>query len=135
MKEKITVIDDDQDLRSLLQIALRIEGYEVLSFENGAEFMENLEKAEPSDVYIIDINLGGISGFELCQYLKSCKATCQSLIILISANPEVQQLSREAQADDHIVKPFSQKELLRRIARGLKKNDSDHKTGAAPASS
>ena len=115
MKGKVTVIDDDNDLRSLLQIALRIDGYEVTGYANGAEFMDAVATTEPSALYIIDINLGGISGFELCDFLKSRKETSRSFVILISANPEVQQLARQAKADDHLLKPFSQKELLERI--------------------
>jgi DNA-binding response OmpR family regulator len=115
MKGRITVIDDDKDLRSLLQIALRIEGFDVVCFANGSEFMEAINTTESSDLYIIDINLGGISGFELCQYLKSFATTSQSVVILISANPEVQQLSREVKADDYLLKPFSQKDLMQKI--------------------
>jgi two-component system, sensor histidine kinase and response regulator len=119
MKGKITVIDDDKDLRSLLQIALRIEGFEVTCYANGGEFMDGINAVEPSDLYVIDINLGGISGFELCQYLKSYKTTKDSFVILISANPEVQQLSTEVKADDHLLKPFSQKELMTKITNLL----------------
>lgn len=120
MKVRITVIDDDDDLRSLLQIALRIEGYEVMGFANGKEFMETVGTSEPGDLFIIDINLGGISGFELCQYLKSFSSTRNSPVILISANPEVQQLSVEVGADDYLLKPFTQKNLLNKVVALLK---------------
>jgi DNA-binding response OmpR family regulator len=119
MKGRITVIDDDKDLRSLLQIALRIEGFDVIVYANGSEFMAAIEGAEPSDVYIIDINLGGMRGFELCQILKSFGKTKTSHVILISANAEVQQLSNEARADDYLIKPFTQKELMQKIVKLL----------------
>jgi two-component system, OmpR family, response regulator len=119
MKGKITVIDDDNDLRSLLQIALRIEGFDVIAYANGAEYMEAMKGVEACDLYIIDINLGGISGFELCQYLKSFHKTQDAFIILISANAEVQQLSDEVKADDYLIKPFTQKELLQKINKLL----------------
>jgi DNA-binding response OmpR family regulator len=119
MKARITVIDDDRDLRSLLQIALRIEGYEVQVFANGRDFLESLDGLEPSEMYIIDINLGGITGYEICQYLKSHDSTRNSQVILVSANPEVQQYSEEVKSDDYLIKPFSQKELMQRIAKLL----------------
>ena len=119
MKERITVIDDDKDLRSLLQIALRIEGFDVVGYANGTEFLEAIKTAEPCSLYVIDINLGGVSGFELCEYLKSFEGTKSSFVILISANPEVQQLSKEVKADDYLLKPFSQKDLIQKITRLL----------------
>lgn len=115
MKGKITVIDDDKDLRSLLQIALRIEGFEVQGYANSVEFIDAIQSVEPSVLYVIDINLGGMSGFELCQYLKSYPVTSKAFVILISANPEVQQLSNEVKADGYILKPFSQKEMIQKI--------------------
>jgi DNA-binding response OmpR family regulator len=121
MKGKITVIDDDKDLRSLLQIALRIEGFEVTGFANGTEFLDTMNDAVGSDLYVIDINLGGISGFELCEYLKNHVHTKNASVILISANPEVQQLSSDVRADDHLLKPFSQKELIHKITNLLSK--------------
>lgn len=115
MKGRITVIDDDNDLRSLLQIALRIEGFDVVAYPNGADYLTNADQTDPSDLYIIDINLGGISGFELCQYLKSFNRTKHASVILISANAEVQQMSDEVKADDYLIKPFTQKELINKI--------------------
>gem|GEM_PF-5138335 len=108
------------DLRSLLQIALRIEGFEVIAYANGAEFMAVIDEAEPSDVYIIDINLGGMRGFELCQIIKSFSKTKTSRVILISANAEVQQLTSEVRADDYLIKPFTQKELTQKIVNVLR---------------
>jgi DNA-binding response OmpR family regulator len=119
MKGRISVIDDDNDLRSLLQIALRIEGFEVTGYANGAELLEAIDKVEPALLYIIDINLGGMSGFEICAYLKSDPHTSKSFVILISANPEVQQLSQEVKADGYIMKPFSQKEMVHKIIKLL----------------
>ena len=114
-KGKITVIDDDEDLRNLLQIALRLEGFEVNGFANGDEFMKVVESSAPSDLYVIDINLGGITGFEICRRLKSNAHTKFGYVILISANPEVQQLSQDVSADDYMLKPFSQRELMKKI--------------------
>lgn len=115
MKGKITVIDDDKDLRDLLQIALRAEGFEVRVYANGDEFLREVRAAGPSDLYVIDLNLGGTSGFEVCKHIKSIGETKNSRVIMISANPEVQQLTTDACADDYIMKPFSQRDLINRI--------------------
>jgi DNA-binding response OmpR family regulator len=121
MKGKVTVIDDDKDLRSLLQIALRIEGFEVIGYANGQEFLATIDDVDGCDFFVLDINLGGINGFELCQLLKKHPRTKKAHVILISANPEVQQLSADAKADDYLLKPFSQKELMQKINKLIAK--------------
>jgi DNA-binding response OmpR family regulator len=114
MKEKITVIDDDMDLRNLLGLALEMDGFDV-TFSNGVEFMNSFNETSVSGFYIIDVNLGGISGPEICKYLKSFQAIHNSYVILISANPELHQFADESAADGYLLKPFSQKELLTKI--------------------
>ncbi len=120
MKKRLTVIDDDNDLRHLLQIALRSEGYDVNSYTSGKEFLDDLENHTPSDVYVIDINLGGITGYEVCQQLKMDHNLKDISVILISANPEVQQLARDASANDFMLKPISLKLLFEKIKNLIK---------------
>jgi DNA-binding response OmpR family regulator len=115
MKGTITVIDDDVDLRNLLQIALKMEGFEVTAFSSGHEFLDSLSSSTPSDLYVIDINLGGMTGFEVCRKIKADHKAKNSRVILISANPEVQDQTKDVAADDYIMKPFSQRELISRI--------------------
>lgn len=119
MKQRITVIDDDVDLRNLLQIALKIEGFDVQTFSNGDEFLQLRHSKSESDLYIIDINLGGISGTELCTILKADSNLIKPLVMLISANPEIEQLATDAGADSWILKPVTQKELINRISEIL----------------
>jgi DNA-binding response OmpR family regulator len=120
MKGKITVIEDDADLRGLLQTALHLEGFEVQSFSNGDDFLISMKSNPRSDLYVIDINLGGTRGFEICSRIKENTDTSKSLVILISANPEVQQHARESLADDYMLKPFTQRELVQKITKLLK---------------
>jgi two-component system, OmpR family, response regulator MprA len=112
MKGRVTVIDDDLDLRSLLQIALRFEGYQVTTYSNGDEFVREIDIAPSADIYIIDINLGGLTGFDLCKRIKANSSTKNAYVMLISANPEVQQHAQDSMADDYMLKPFSQKDLM-----------------------
>jgi DNA-binding response OmpR family regulator len=120
MKGRVTVIDDDNDLRSLLQIALKLEGFEVNGFANGDEFLLSLAEPATSDLYVIDINLGGLTGFEICRAIRAKGPTSKKCVILISANPEVQQLANEVGADDYMLKPFSQRDLIKKVAALLK---------------
>jgi DNA-binding response OmpR family regulator len=116
MKRKITVIDDDVDLRNLLKIGLLAEGFEVQLFPNGEEFFSNLDSNDPAHLYVIDINLGGISGYDICSHLKTNIETRNSIVILISANPELPEHATNVAADEYIFKPFLQKDLMQRIS-------------------
>lgn len=115
MSFHVSVIDDDADLRNLMQIALKLEGFDVTTYQNGAEFLEGYMANPRSQCYVIDINLGGITGAELCKKLKSDTNSKDSYVILISANPEVEYLAAESGADSYMLKPFSQKELIKRL--------------------
>ena len=112
---RITVIDDDRDLRNLLQISLGIHGYEVNSFSSAEEFLDHQSELNPSDLYIIDLNLGGMTGDTLCMTLKQEGISIGCRVLLISANPEIPQLANACSADGFIFKPFSQKELVSKI--------------------
>jgi DNA-binding response OmpR family regulator len=115
MKKKLTVIDDDSDLRNLLQIALKNEGFDVVSYANGREFLESIPENDPAEVYVIDINLGGITGYEICERLKALNSTKSKAVILISANPDVQELAQASCADDYMLKPISLKILIQKV--------------------
>lgn len=115
MKKRLIVIDDDNDLRNLLQIALKTEGYEVTSYSNGKEFLDTVDSEPPADLYIIDINLGGLTGYEVCQRMRSSERIGNKSIILISANPDVQQFASQAAANDYMIKPISLKVLFQKI--------------------
>jgi two-component system, OmpR family, phosphate regulon response regulator PhoB len=130
MKCKITVIEDDMDLRSLLHNGLRLEGYSVCTYANGDEFLLSWQEDGPSDLYVIDINLGGITGFEICSRIKSKQKSRTATVILISANPEVQQRARDVSADDYMLKPFSQRELFAKINELLKQRSDNSQIGS-----
>jgi two-component system, OmpR family, phosphate regulon response regulator PhoB len=120
MKRRLTVIDDDTDLRNLLQISLRLEGFEVQAFSNGNEFIASMKITQQAELFVIDINLGGLTGFEICSYIKANPETTNAIVILISANPEVSQIAKDVCADDFMQKPFSQRELIEKIKGFLK---------------
>jgi DNA-binding response OmpR family regulator len=111
MKKKITVVDDETDLRNLLRLTLLSAGYDVELYSNGEEFIA--QSKMDSDFYIVDIDLGKMTGLEVCQYLKAAKA--KGPVVLISADPEIRSLAEKACADGALSKPFTQAELIRNI--------------------
>lgn len=113
-KKKITIIDDDSDLRNLLLVVLRFYNFEVEIFSSGEEFLARHKESSPKDfpdLYIIDINLGGINGIDLCRNLKTSPVTKSVPVIIISAHPEIEKLAKDVCADESLAKPFSQKIL------------------------
>jgi DNA-binding response OmpR family regulator len=112
MKKKITVIDDETDLRNLLRVMLLSAGYQVEVFSTGEDFLN--QSRIDSDFYIVDIDLGKMTGLDVCRFLKSSKA--RGPVILISADPEIRSLAENACADGSLSKPFSQNELLQKIS-------------------
>jgi DNA-binding response OmpR family regulator len=109
----VILIEDDQDLRSLLQAAIRAHGFSVNCYDSGDTFLNGFESSDDNELFVIDLNLGGTPGFEVCRQIKS--ANNKSVVILISANPEVEELAKKACADDFMIKPFAQKDLIKKI--------------------
>lgn len=94
---------------------LQAAGYDVVALSNGNSLSGKSESVP--DLYLIDLNLGAMSGLEICKRIKSKKhSESIPVVIIISANPDVRQLATEACADDTLSKPFSVKELLKKIS-------------------
>jgi DNA-binding response OmpR family regulator len=117
MKRKITIIEDDSDLRNLMRMPLQAAGYEVVALTDGDSLNGNPNDA--SDLYLIDLNLGGgsASGLDVCKKIKSqWHSGTAPVIIIISANPDFRHLAMAACADDTLTKPFTARALLEKIA-------------------
>lgn len=107
--EKILVVEDEQRIREELGVLLRANGYEVVS-------------QPPCDLALLDINLQGESGYEICRKLRLDSDV--PIIFLTARNtPEDEILAFGVGADDFIRKPYHSSVLLARIARLLKRRD------------
>lgn len=116
---KILVADDDPDLLDLVAYALGQAGYLVVKARNGTEAIAGYD-AETPDLVILDINMPGATGFEVCASLRERGTTP---IIMLTARGEEQDLVRalELGADDYLTKPFSPRTLLARIKALLRR--------------
>ncbi|MCH5302636.1 MAG: response regulator transcription factor [Prevotella sp.] len=120
MKEKILIVDDEQDLCEILQFNLAAAGYAadyVLSAEKAAEV------ATGYDLLLLDVMLGGMSGFELARQLKCRAETAHISIIFLTAMDTVDDTVEGLNigADDYIPKPFSVKEVVARVRAVLRR--------------
>ncbi|GAB6928429.1 response regulator transcription factor [Paenibacillus sp. JCM 10914] len=113
----IAVVDDDQHIRNLVEAYLRKEDYRTVGLETAEEAWE-MWRQSPPDMWVLDIMLPGMDGFELCRRIR---AEAEVPIIMISAkDSEVDKiLGLELGSDDYMVKPFSPRELVARVKRQL----------------
>ncbi len=115
--KKILIVDDQEEIRRLVDITLRVENYQILQAESGEEAIE-IVKAEKPDLIIMDIMMpGGIDGLEATRILKNDPETKECLIIMLTAKG--QSYEREeglaAGADDYFAKPFSPLVLIKKV--------------------
>ncbi len=111
----LLIIDDDPAIRELLRIILQRAGYNVDTACDAALISGN-DFVFP-DLFLLDRHLGGIDGLDICRQLKRDVRSCNIPVVMISASPDISQLSREAGADDFIEKPFDIAELTAKISK------------------
>jgi len=121
-KATILVVDDEEDIRELLELNLVQEGYKVLSCETGEQALEIAGSKLPN-LIILDLMLPGIDGLEVCKKLKNTLKTEHVPIVMLTAKGEEADIvtGLELGADDYITKPFSGKVLIARVRRILRK--------------
>lgn len=113
--KKIILLDDDESIREIFPLLLNKAGYAVTVVAHGEELV-NQPFDEP-DLFIIDKQLRGISGLDVCRFLKSRTTNNHTPIIIISASNKVQQNALEAGADAFLEKPFKSALLMETIKK------------------
>jgi len=116
MNKRILIVEDEKDIRDLLEHYLKKEGYDAHSVKDGKAGLEKATK-EKFDLIILDLMLPEMDGLEICRRLRSEPATAALPIIMLTAKTEEADriVGLEMGADDYISKPFSPREVLARI--------------------
>lgn len=116
---KLLVVDDEEKIRTLISKYAVFEGYDVMCAEDGMTASELL-KHKDFDLIILDIMLPDLDGFTICRELRKTKNT--PVIMLSARGEEYDRIHGfEVGIDDYVVKPFSPKELMMRVAAILKR--------------
>ena len=122
--QKILVVEDDFDIRELLQNFLQEAGYEVTIANDGMEAISIFSDRQ-FDLILLDVMLPKIDGFTVCELVR--KQSQIPIIMLTALNGEEEQIrGLDMQVDDYITKPFSMPVLVRKIAAGCFKTQLSH---------
>ena len=118
-KQKILIVDDDNNIAELISLYLTKECYETMIVNDGESVMPSLNSFAPN-LILLDVMLPGIDGYQVCREVRS-KSTVP--IIMLSAKGEIfdKVLGLELGADDYIEKPFDSKELVARVKAVLRR--------------
>jgi len=126
----ILVVEDDADLRHVLEYSLSQGGYRVETASRGADGLR-LARQRPPDLVILDLMLPDVSGLDVCRTLKSEGPTREVPLLMLTAKGE--EIDRvvgfELGAEDYVVKPFSVRELMLRIHNILRRTRSEPPAG------
>lgn len=129
MERLIYIVDDEENIREILEYNLIKNGYKVKSFKDGSSFLDSFDRLKP-DLVVLDLMLPDIDGFDICRQIK--EGTRVPVIILSAKSEELDKvLGLELGADDYMVKPFGVRELLARVKNILRRinNSAQDNTG------
>jgi len=120
----INVVDDDESIRFLLRLMLERAGYDVVEAESGEECLEKFDSVRP-DLILLDINMPGINGWDVCKEIKERMPAILVPISMLSGLKTEEDLRKTfdyAHADAHIKKPIDRRELLDTVKILLEKS-------------
>jgi CheY-like chemotaxis protein len=115
--KKILCADDDPGLQDVFPLIFERAGYEVTMISNGEQLLEN--EFEMPDLFLLDKQLSGADGMDICRFLKGQDSTRNIPVIIVSASPNLDQQAKAAGADDFVEKPFKLKFLLNLLKKYL----------------
>lgn len=121
-KERLLVVDDEEDILELLRYNLEREGYAVITAESGESAVELALSARP-DLILLDLMLPGMNGLDVCRQLSRDDRTAMIPIVILTARAEEADIvaGLELGADDYVSKPFSPRVVTARVRSVLRR--------------
>ena len=119
---RVMVVDDEPAVRSSIERALKLEGYQVTTAPDGREALRALAVAPP-DAVILDVLMPEVDGLEVCRRMRS--AEDRTPVLMLTARDAISDRvdGLDAGADDYLVKPFALEELLARLRALMRRAD------------
>lgn len=117
---KVLIVDDDPNILMSLEFLMRKSGYDVLIARNGTEALELINEQIP-DLTLLDIMMPDVDGYQICEYIKATENLKHGKVVFISAKTREADIKKgfDLGADMYITKPFSTKEIAKKIAELL----------------
>jgi len=127
MKSLIYIVEDDKDIAELVEFNLSNEGFMVEIISDGYEAYEKIIESPP-DLVLLDLMLPGLSGIEICKYIRNSKSLKELPVIMVTARSQETDtvIGLKTGADDYLTKPFGIKELIARINALLRRTKLKH---------
>jgi DNA-binding response OmpR family regulator len=119
MAQTILVVEDSSDISRLVRHILAQAGYNVIVAENGPDGWDAFEQSQP-DLVLLDVNLPGIDGIELCRRMKKASLSTPVIILTVQAETEAVQRGIRAGANTYLAKPFEINQLMAAINYALR---------------
>jgi two-component system, OmpR family, response regulator len=119
-QSRLLLVDDEDNLRSMLEAALRHSGFDVHPAANGREALEAVPEVRP-DLIVLDVMLPDLDGFDVCKRLRSSGDRTPVLFLTARDATEDKVRGLTLGGDDYLVKPFSLEELVARITAILRR--------------
>lgn len=121
--KKIILVEDNQDISSLVKLHLSDIGIQVDTFFDGTQAWQSISINE-YDLVILDIMLPGMDGLEICRKIRNSSKVYTPILMLTSRSSELDRvLGLESGADDYLTKPFSLMEMVARVKALLRRHD------------
>lgn len=114
MAKTILLVEDDEDIATLLRLNLQDEGYQIVHEADGGRALARLE-TQVWDAVILDLMLPGVDGLEICRRIRQMTRYLPVIIISARTSEMHRVLGTEMGADDYLAKPFSLLELIARV--------------------
>jgi DNA-binding response OmpR family regulator len=114
LEKSIYIVEDNEDIRELIEYLLAGEGFLVTAFPNATSFNQQIKGKNPN-VIILDVMLPDGNGIEICSQLKGSAETKDIPVLLMSANTNITYHGQKSEADDFISKPFDIDDLVERV--------------------
>lgn len=115
-KKKLLIADDEPDIRSLVRMTLTSHKFEIIEASDGIEALKMVKQEFP-DLVLLDVTMPGMTGFEVCQEIRSDPALSSTVVVMLTALAQESDLKvgEEAGADGYFTTPFSPLALMRRV--------------------
>jgi two-component system, OmpR family, KDP operon response regulator KdpE len=117
---RVLIVDDEPALRKALRTSLAASGFAVAEARNGEEALAAVREARP-DVVLLDINMPGLSGIDVCRRIRSLSTKTGIIMVTVRESEEDKVQALEAGADDFITKPYKLREMVARLHAVLRR--------------